>query len=95
MLQQTGLQPSDFDYVVFHQPNGKFPRIAAKRLGFTPEQLEPGLVAPEMGNAYSACSLLGLASVLDVAEPGQRILMTSYGSGSGSDSFVITVAGAQ
>lgn len=91
IMHKTGLQPVDFDYVVFHQPNGKFPKIVAKRLGFSKEQCLPGLVVEDVGNSYSACSLLGLAAVLDVATSGQKILLASYGSGSGSDAFVLGV----
>lgn len=78
-----------FDYVVFHQPNGKLPLIAAKSLGFSTEQIEPGLVVRNIGNTYSASSLLGLCSVLDQAQPDKRILLVSYGSGSGCDAFIL------
>ncbi|MHC1610796.1 MAG: hydroxymethylglutaryl-CoA synthase [Candidatus Methanospirareceae archaeon] len=91
VLEKTGLRPADFDFVVFHQPNGKFPRRAAKALGFTPEQLKPGLMVTHIGNTYSASSLIGLAATLDQASPSQRILMTSFGSGAGSDAFVFRV----
>lgn len=90
IMEKSKTKPDDFDFVVFHQPNGKFPISVAKKLGFTSQQFEPGLVVTKMGNAYSASSLLGLASVLDQAQPNQKILITSYGSGSGSDSFVLT-----
>lgn len=89
MLQKTGLSPSDFRFAVFHMPNGKFPLAAGKALGFRREQIETGWLVPTMGNTYSGSSPTGLAAVLDVADPGDRILLTSFGSGAGSDSFVL------
>jgi len=91
MIEKMSLKPNDVDYVVFHMPNAKFPMNMAKKLGFSKEQITQGLVVTEMGNAYSGSSVLGLTAVLDVAKPGDKILMTSYGSGAGSDSFYITV----
>ena len=42
-----------------------------------------------MGNSYSGSSPTGLAAILDVAEPDDLILLTSFGSGAGSDSFAL------
>jgi len=91
LFQKTKLSPDDFDYCVFHMPNGKFPREVAKRLGFTDKQQQHSLVVDHIGNPYSASSLIGLAATLDTARPGERIFMVSYGSGAGSDGFVIQV----
>lgn len=91
LLTQLGAEAGDFRYAVFHQPNAKFPQTAAKQLGFTPEQIAPGLLAPQIGNTYSAAALLGLCATLDVARPGERLLMVSYGSGAGADAFALTV----
>jgi len=44
---------------------------------------------PQMGNTYSGSSPTGLAAILDVANPKDLILLTSFGSGAGSDSFVL------
>jgi len=88
LLAKSKIKTSDFSYCVFHMPNGKFPRVAAKKLGFTLEQLAPSLIVDKIGNPYSASSLIGLASVLDIAEPKQKIFFVSYGSGAGSDGFI-------
>ncbi len=91
IMKKVGTKPGDYDYVVFHQPNGKFPLRAAKTLGFSEKQIGPGLIVPMLGNTYSGSSLIGLAAILDQAKSGARILMTSFGSGAGSDAFSITV----
>ncbi|MBD3387492.1 MAG: hydroxymethylglutaryl-CoA synthase [Candidatus Altiarchaeales archaeon] len=91
IMERNSLKPEDFDYAVFHQPNGKFPLAVGSMLGFRKEQIETGLLTPVIGNTYSGATPLGLSAVLDVAEPGELILATSYGSGAGSDSFVIEV----
>ncbi|HLC93239.1 MAG TPA: hydroxymethylglutaryl-CoA synthase [archaeon] len=91
MMEKAKMTAKDFDYAVFHQPNGKFPVRAAKILGFEDAKIRQGLMTPLIGNTYSGASMVGLASVLDVAKAGEKILVTSYGSGAGSDSFVMTV----
>jgi len=91
LFAETKLKQQDFDHVVLHMPNGRFPKQVAAKLGFTVSQLEAGFTVPFLGNSYSACSLVGLVGALEAAKKGQRILLCSYGSGSGSDAFVIEV----
>ncbi len=94
LMKELNLQPADFAHCVFHTPNAKFPVQVAKRLGFSPQQLEASLVVRDIGNTYAAASPLALAAVLDVAQAGQKILMCSYGSGAGADAFVFEVTAA-
>lgn len=91
LFERVGSKPKDYDYVVLHQPNGKFPVRAAKKLGFTEEQYKTGLLTPIIGNTYSGSAMLGLCAILDEAEPGDRLFMCAYGSGAGSDAFDLTV----
>ncbi|HLD84044.1 MAG TPA: hydroxymethylglutaryl-CoA synthase [archaeon] len=91
LLKKTGTAVNDYDKAVFHMPNGKFPREAAKKLGVPEEKLKDGLVVENVGNSYSGSSIVGLTNVLDKAKPGEKILMTSFGSGAGSDSFALEV----
>lgn len=88
LMERMNLKPEDIDYFVAHQPNPQFPVKIAKELGFKDSQYAASLQIKKFGNTYSACSLIGLASVLDIAKPEARILVTSYGSGAGSDAYL-------
>lgn len=89
LLKKTKLKPEDFSYAVFHMPNGKFPQEVGRSLGFTKQQLESGLTVTHLGNSYSASALMGLVSVMEIAKEGDLIFLCSYGSGAGSDAFVL------
>jgi len=91
LMEALEVTAADFQYAIFHQPNAKFPQRVAKMLGFTPEQIAPGLLSPRIGNTYAGSAVIGLTATLDVAQPGDRILMVSYGSGAGSDAFSLHV----
>lgn len=93
LMGELGVSAADFEYAVFHQPNTKFPQRVGKQLGFKPEQIQTGLLVPVIGNTYAGSCLIGLTAVLDVAKPGDRILLVSFGSGAGSDAFMLRVTG--
>ncbi|NUQ39117.1 MAG: hydroxymethylglutaryl-CoA synthase [Caldilineales bacterium] len=92
LLAEMKRTPQDYRFVVLHQPNVKFPTRAAAELGFKQEQWQAGLLVGQIGNTYSGASIVGLTAALDVAAPGDRILVISFGSGAGSDamSFEVT-----
>jgi hydroxymethylglutaryl-CoA synthase len=91
LMSAMGAKAADYRYGVFHQPNTKFPQRVAGMLGFKQEQIAAGLLVPVIGNTYAGAAIIGLTAILDVAQPGDRILMVSFGSGAGSDAFDIEV----
>ncbi|MBP1466578.1 hydroxymethylglutaryl-CoA synthase [Candidatus Chloroploca sp. M-50] len=91
LMSDMGKTAKNFTYAIFHQPNAKFPQAVAKRLGFSDSQIAPGLLSPQIGNTYSGAAMVGLCATLDVAQPGETIFITTYGSGAGSDAYALTV----
>ncbi|MEM3873579.1 MAG: hydroxymethylglutaryl-CoA synthase [Candidatus Bathyarchaeia archaeon] len=87
LMDRLSLKPSDINYFVAHQPNVQFPVRIARELGFKEEQYMPSIQVAKFGNTYSGSSPVGLAAVLDIAKPNERILIVSYGSGAGSDAY--------
>ncbi len=91
LMDKMRLQPKDVTYFVSHQPNVAFPVKVASQLGFKEEQFVPGLQVAKFGNTYSGSSPIGLAAVLDIAKPNDRVVIVSYGSGAGSDAYSLLV----
>jgi hydroxymethylglutaryl-CoA synthase len=91
IMKKSGIKASQISHAIFHTPNGKFPQRAAQMLGFPKEKVQDNLIVSKIGNTYSAASMLVLTKILDSAKPEERILMTSFGSGAGSDSFIFRV----
>jgi hydroxymethylglutaryl-CoA synthase len=89
LMDKYNLKATDIDYLVVHQPNPAFPIKVARDLGFKQEQYACSLQVNKFGNTYSGCSVVGLAAVLDIAQPDEQILMVSYGSGAGSDAYLL------
>jgi hydroxymethylglutaryl-CoA synthase len=94
LLKEMGLTANDFTWAVFHQPNAKFPVKVGEDLGFKREQMRPGLLVNDIGNTYAGSSVIGLTAILDIAQPGDRILLASFGSGAGSDAFCLRMKAA-
>ncbi len=91
LFEKAGSKPEDYDFAVFHQPNGRFPMKVGRTLGFGEKQLDAGMLVTQIGNTYSGAVLLGLCAILDRSRPGDRIFVIGYGSGAGSDGFDIIV----
>jgi 3-hydroxy-3-methylglutaryl CoA synthase len=94
LMKEMNLKPRDYSFAIFQQPYGFAPFAIGERLGFTKEQIEPGVIAPMIGDCGAASSLLGLVQVLDYAKRGQRIFLASYGFGAGSDALSLEVTPA-
>jgi hydroxymethylglutaryl-CoA synthase len=89
LMKQTHLTAKDFEKAVFYSPDNRTPGDLARHLGFDPKSQVQNPLFGVLGNTGTASPLLLLASALEEAKPGHRIVVASYGGG--SDAMAIKV----
>ena len=91
LLKNSDSAIGDFQHVLVQEPDGRAPRILVKALGAQAQQAEVGALFPQVGDTGAASIFLSLAAVFEMAGPGEKVLVASYGSG-GSDALSLRVA---
>lgn len=89
LCAKYGLSPSDFDRVIYPCYYGGARKGINKALQLEDEKVQDDMLAT-VGDSGSAHPLLMLAAALETAQPGQKILLVSYGSGCDALWFEVT-----
>jgi len=89
LLLKMNLKTEDIDHFVIHHPSWPFVKKIASMIGIPPQKMSFLDTIKNIGNPNTASTLISLASVPDIAKPGERILTVNYGSGAGADAFVL------
>jgi len=88
LLKKYELTAADFAKVVIPAPDARIHQEVVRKLGLKPPQIQDPLLSV-MGNAGTAQAFLMLASALEEAKSGDRILLANPGDG--CDLFILRV----
>jgi hydroxymethylglutaryl-CoA synthase len=91
LCQKYGINAADFDNVVYPCYYGGARKKINGMLGVEGDKVQDDLLAT-VGDSGAAHPLLMLAGALETAQPGQKILLVSYGSGCDAMWFEVTDA---
>ena len=93
-LQKFGTTLKDYAKVIFSAPDLRAHREAARALGLEATQVQDGLFSV-LGHTGTAFPLMLLIAALEDAQPGDRLLLVSYGDGCDIFSLQVTPEKAQ
>jgi uncharacterized OB-fold protein len=88
-MGKCGVQAADISKVVVACPFIKVTQGIAKKLGFTPEQVQDNLMN-NMGDSGSALASMMFIAAIEEAKPGDKILVLGFGSGADALLFEAT-----
>ncbi|HEY7910336.1 MAG TPA: OB-fold domain-containing protein [Blastocatellia bacterium] len=89
LFERTAIGPAEISKAIFYAPDPGTLASTARALGLRPEQL-PDHLFSTVGNTGAAMPLLVLSSVLESAQPGEKLLVVGYGSGADALLFEVT-----
>ncbi len=89
LLAKCQLKITDFAKVIYPCNNRGARKDINKKLGITPE-IEQSNLQAEIGDSGTSLPLVMLAQALETAQPGDKILVASYGSGVDALYFEVT-----
>jgi 3-hydroxy-3-methylglutaryl CoA synthase len=89
LLTKVGAQAGDFAHVALYGPDDRSHAGAVKALRLDPARIVPPLFG-QLGNAGCAFAPLLLASALERAKAGERILAAAYGDGALACALAVT-----
>ncbi len=81
LLKKSNVAKGDIAKVCLYGANARVQATLGKQMGFKPEQIQDPLLGT-VGDTGTALPLMILVAALEVAKPGDRILLVSYGNGS-------------
>ncbi|NVM28138.1 MAG: hydroxymethylglutaryl-CoA synthase [Candidatus Helarchaeota archaeon] len=90
LLDNLGLSSSDFKYLFVQGHDIREPTRVLKKIGFDKKLLNTDTINL-IGDSAAASVLTGIVGILERANPDERILCASYGSGAGCDAVSILV----
>lgn len=89
LCQKYGLSPADFDKVVYPCYYGGARKKINGMMQMDAEKVQDDMLGA-VGDTGAAHPLLMMAAALETAQPGQKILLVSYGSGCDAMWFEVT-----
>jgi len=92
-LERFGRTINDYSKVIFSAPDARAHREAARALGLDAAQVQDGLFSV-LGHTGTAFPLMLLIAALEDAQPGDRLLLASYGDGCDVFSLQVTAENA-
>lgn len=92
VAEAAGIAPADAEWFVPHQPNGPLLDLLVAALGIDPRRVVP--VVDEIGSVGAASVPFSLDRLLRTREvrPGDRILLSAVGAGTGHGAILYRVA---